>query len=121
MRVDSSPHSASGTSLPSKVSPSSRPHNASASAVPLGRRREHLTRYTRPSERMNATTACASKSCIEEFFALSFSRRGFLRSLSRTALVLPLEEVLRLARPALGLAGQQTAPQKPAGNTRPSY
>jgi hypothetical protein len=57
----------------------------------------------------------------EEFLALSFSRRGFLKSLSRTALVLPLEEVLRLARPALAFARQQTPPQKPAGNTRPSY
>jgi hypothetical protein len=32
--------------------------------------------------------------------ALPFSRRGFLKSLSRTALVLSLEDVLRLARPA---------------------
>jgi hypothetical protein len=34
---------------------------------------------------------------------LPFTRRGFLKSLSRTALVLPFEEVLRLARPAFGL------------------
>jgi len=37
---------------------------------------------------------------------LPFTRRGFLKSLSRTALVLPLEEVLRLARPAFGLGGR---------------
>lgn len=42
------------------------------------------------------------------------SRRGFLKSLSRTALVLPLEEVLRLAHPLLS----QT--QQP-GLTRDSY
>jgi hypothetical protein len=50
---------------------------------------------------------------------LPFTRRGFLESLSRTALVLSLEDVLRLARPAFG---QQPAPtQKPTGNSRPSY
>jgi len=53
---------------------------------------------------------------------LSLNRRGFLKSLSRTALVLPLEEVLRLARPALGLARQQAAPPpKPAGSARQAY
>ncbi len=51
-----------------------------------------------------------------------FSRRGFLRSLSKTALVLPFEEVLMLARPAFGLGGEQaTPPQKSTNNTRPSY
>src|ERR1700733_11694543 len=50
---------------------------------------------------------------------LSWSRRGFLKSLSRTALVLTLEDVLRLARPGLAqTAGQQ---KPPAGMERPSY
>jgi enediyne biosynthesis protein E4 len=50
---------------------------------------------------------------------LPFSRRGFLKSLSRTALVLSLEDVLSLARP---LFAQQTgAEQKPGGSSRPSY
>ncbi len=54
------------------------------------------------------------------------SRRGFLRSLSKTALVLPLEEVMRLALPAWGsdeyADGQQSDPaQKPSGNSRPAY
>jgi hypothetical protein len=35
---------------------------------------------------------------------LSSSRRAFLKSLSRTALVLPLEQVLTLARPGYGLS-----------------
>jgi len=46
---------------------------------------------------------------------LSWSRRGFLKSLSRTALVLSLEDVLRLARPA----SAQQAPRP--GMARPSY
>jgi hypothetical protein len=50
---------------------------------------------------------------------LSWSRRGILKSLSRTALVLSLEDVLRLARPAIG---QATGQQKPAaGMSRPGY
>ncbi len=50
---------------------------------------------------------------------MSFTRRGFLKSLSRTALVLSLEDVLRLARPAFG---QQTSQApKPSGNSRQSY
>jgi enediyne biosynthesis protein E4 len=49
---------------------------------------------------------------------LSVSRRRFLQSLSRTALVLPLEDVLHLARSALG---EQSAPQKPSGAARQSY
>jgi len=58
---------------------------------------------------------------------LSWSRRGFLKSLSRTALVLSLEDVLSLARPLLArpLRGQATAPagtQAPApGMSRPTY
>jgi hypothetical protein len=53
---------------------------------------------------------------------LPFSRRGFLKSLSRTALVLSLEDVLALARPALGMGGQQpAAAQKPAGSARQAY
>ncbi len=48
---------------------------------------------------------------------MTVSRRGFLRSLSRTALVLSLEDVLSLARP---LFAQQ--PQAPAaGMSRPTY
>jgi hypothetical protein len=50
---------------------------------------------------------------------LSFTRRGFLESLSRTALVLSLEDVLSLAR--RGLGQQPAAAQKPTGNTRPAY
>ena len=54
-----------------------------------------------------------------EILLLSFSRRGFLKSLSRTALVLSLEDVLRLVRPALG---QQAAhPATPKGSVRQSY
>jgi enediyne biosynthesis protein E4 len=48
---------------------------------------------------------------------LSFSRRGFLKSLSRTALVLSLEDVLKLARPVFG----QEAAQKAKGSARQSY
>jgi len=51
---------------------------------------------------------------------LPFSRRGFIKSLSRTALVLPLEEVLRLARPTFAALPQaQTA--KPSGSSRQAY
>jgi hypothetical protein len=58
---------------------------------------------------------------------LPFTRRGFLKSLSRTALVLTLEDVLRLARPAFGMGRQQAgspqtgAGQKPSGSSRPAY
>ena len=53
---------------------------------------------------------------------MSFSRRSFIRSLSRTALVLPFEEVLRLACPALALAAEepQSVP-KLAGSARQAY
>jgi len=50
---------------------------------------------------------------------LPFTRRTILKSLSKTALVLPLEEVLRLAQPAFGLQAGQ--PQKPTANSRPTY
>ena len=50
---------------------------------------------------------------------LSFTRRGFLKSLSRTALVLSLEDVLRLSRPAFGQ--QSTHPPKSTGSARQSY
>ena len=40
------------------------------------------------------------------------SRRGFLKSLSRTALVLPLEGVLRLARPGFRLLAAENNPPK---------
>ena len=52
---------------------------------------------------------------------MSFSRRRFLESLSRTALVLPLEEVLALARPVFGQAEGQDAQRKTAGTMRQSY
>ncbi|MGA7107299.1 MAG: CRTAC1 family protein [Terracidiphilus sp.] len=48
---------------------------------------------------------------------MSWDRRGFLKSLSRTAMVLSLEEVLSLSRPLRG----QGAPQKPSGSARQSY
>ena len=48
---------------------------------------------------------------------MSISRRGFLRSLSRTALVLSLDDVLALARPLYGQQQQQPA----AGMSRPTY
>ncbi len=53
---------------------------------------------------------------VREECCLTFSRRGFLRSLSRTALVLSLEDVLSLARPVFA---QQ--PQTPGGMARPAY
>jgi len=53
---------------------------------------------------------------------LPFTRRRFLESLSKTALILSLEDVLSLARPALGLDGLQTAtPPRPAGMARETY
>jgi hypothetical protein len=51
---------------------------------------------------------------------LRTDRRGFLKSLSRTALVLSLEDVLALARPTFGLGAQQ-AQEKPKGTARQSY
>ena len=51
---------------------------------------------------------------------MPFSRRGFLKSLSRTALVLSLEDVLALARPPFAQQ-PSSAPQKPAGSARQSY
>jgi hypothetical protein len=58
-----------------------------------------------------------------EILALPLTRRSVLKSLSKTALVLPLEEVLRLARPlgAQPMGGQQAGGQKPSANARPSY
>jgi hypothetical protein len=53
---------------------------------------------------------------------LGWNRRVFLKSLSRTALVLPLEDVLGLMRPLFGLGAQQGATvQKPPGSARQSY
>ena len=46
---------------------------------------------------------------VAERADLGWSRRGFLKSLSRTALVLSLEDVLRLARPLLGRAKSRRA------------
>src|ERR1035438_9134313 len=48
---------------------------------------------------------------------LPLNRRGFLKSLSRTAVVFSLEDVLSLARPLLG----QAPAQKPTGSARQSY
>ena len=59
---------------------------------------------------------------LRRFVDLPFSdksRRGFLKSLSQTAMVLPLEEVLRLARPVFGQQTGQSA--KPAGSSRQAY
>jgi len=56
--------------------------------------------------------------------ALPSTRRGFLKSLSRTALVLPLEEVLKLARPAFGLEGrspQEGQSHNTMGSERQGY
>jgi hypothetical protein len=45
-----------------------------------------------------------------------------VKSLSKSALVLPIEEILRLARPALRMIdGQAPQTQKQTGNSRPSY
>jgi len=49
---------------------------------------------------------------------MSSSRRSFLTSLSRTALVFSLEDVLSLAAPAQNAASQDAAPQ---GAARPAY
>ncbi len=51
---------------------------------------------------------------------MPFTRRGFLKSLSRSTLVLPLEEVLRWAGPPLAW-GQAAPSQKPAGTARETY
>jgi len=66
--------------------------------------------YTRFSNRLRISLAS------REIDPLHFTRRGFLQSLSKTALVLPLEEVLGLARPALA----RQAP-KSTGNARQAY
>jgi enediyne biosynthesis protein E4 len=52
-----------------------------------------------------------------EAFKGDRTRRGFLKSLSRTALVLPFADVLALARPA----GPQPAQQPAAGMAQPAY
>jgi hypothetical protein len=52
-----------------------------------------------------------------EKFLLSTNRRRFLRSLSRTAIVLALDDVLGLAQPAFG----QQQPEQPKGSARQSY
>jgi len=51
---------------------------------------------------------------------LGGSRRGFLKSLSRTALVLGLEDVLSLARPVWGRASAAQVPAS-GGMQRPAY
>jgi enediyne biosynthesis protein E4 len=48
---------------------------------------------------------------------LPLSRRRFLRSLSRSALILPLEDVLSLARPLFAQSSQQST----SGSARQSY
>ncbi len=53
---------------------------------------------------------------------MPLTRRRFLQSLSRTALVLPLEEILSLTRPAFGLSARQAEQQqRPAGAARETY
>ncbi len=53
---------------------------------------------------------------------MPFTRRGFLKSLSRTALVLPLEDILRQAQPAFALDSLQAmSPQTPTASARQSY
>src|SRR6185369_1920767 len=59
----------------------------------------------------NSSTIAAGKD------ALHSSRRGFLQSLSRTALVLSLEGVLELARPAWLHAFPQAEPKKTPGQS----
>jgi hypothetical protein len=58
---------------------------------------------------------------LREAFHLTCSRRGFLKSLSRTALVLPLEDILRIGRRAFARDGQTMAPQKSAAAARQVY
>ena len=48
-----------------------------------------------------------------------WTRRGFIRSLSRTALVLSLEDVLKLAAPAQDAAPQQQVGSRPEFNAKP--
>src|SRR5579871_191996 len=48
------------------------------------------------------------------------SRRSFLRSLSRSALVLSFENVIALARPLFGRANAQPISQTPSNGTAPS-
>ena len=48
-----------------------------------------------------------------------WTRRGFIRSLSRTALVLSLEDVLKLALPAQQAGQQQTGMSRPTYDTKP--
>ena len=55
-------------------------------------------------------------------FAFGQNRRGFLKSLSRTAIGLSLQDVLGLARPGFAFGAQQAqAPEKPKGSARQSY
>ena len=52
---------------------------------------------------------------------LSSSRRAFLRSLSRSALVLPLEQILALARPASVLPAAALVPENPGTSIGASF
>jgi len=52
---------------------------------------------------------------------LSSSRRAFIKSLSRTALVLPLEQVLALARPAQGSPAAAFASENPSTSVGASF
>ena len=45
---------------------------------------------------------------------MTWTRRGVLKSLSRTALVLSLEDVLGLARPLLGQDAQKQSMSRPS-------
>jgi hypothetical protein len=52
---------------------------------------------------------------------LSSSRRAFLKSLSRTALLLPLEQILAPARPASGLPAAVLVPENPGTSIGASF
>ena len=75
------------------------------------------TRYTQPVRERPGRLDCPSgvARASRRHQVLPVTRRSLLKSLSKSALVLPLEEVLRLACPVFG---QQ--PQKP-GNSRQVY
>src|ERR1700722_5782199 len=71
----------------------------------------------RVSEHSALTTERPSAGRYHSLFS---SRRSFLRSLSRSALVLSFENVLSLARPLFGRAKLPAATQAPAGGAASS-
>src|SRR5258708_26580269 len=56
-----------------------------------------------------------------ETCVLGLNRCGFLKSLSRRAMVLSLQDVLGLTRATFAAGVGQAVPQKPSGNSRQSY